>query len=121
MREMSGSGPFGVDVQMLWLGQPAQASPWPARLDSGPGQCSGSGAMRGGGFFSGAERSTLKGSSSVVVAVEDMIAKGTEKVLTERFCVKMHGRTVLLSTGLLYNGGQVGICKAAETGMQRLT
>lgn len=69
---MSESGPMGVEAQMLWLGQPAQASPWPARLDSGPGQCSGSGAMRVGWFFSGAERSTWIGSSTVVVVVEDI-------------------------------------------------
>ena len=72
MRGRSESGPMGVEAQMLWLGQPAQASPWPARLDSGPGQCSGSGAMREGWFFSGAERSTWIGSSTVVVVVEDI-------------------------------------------------
>lgn len=38
---MSGSGPFGADAQIDWLGQPAQASPLPADWDSGPGQCSG--------------------------------------------------------------------------------
>ncbi len=38
-------------------------SPFPARLDSGPGQCSGSGATSFGVFFSGAERSTWIGSS----------------------------------------------------------
>lgn len=48
---------------MDWLGQPAQASPFPARLDSGPGQCSGSGATSFGVFFRGAERSTWIGSS----------------------------------------------------------
>lgn len=41
MRGMSGSGPLGAVAQMIWLGQPAQAEPWPARVDSGPGQCSG--------------------------------------------------------------------------------
>ena len=40
MRGISGSGPFGADSQIVWLGHPAQASPLPARLDSGPGQCS---------------------------------------------------------------------------------
>ncbi len=81
IRGMSGSGPFGVEAQMLWLGQPAQASPWPASLDSGPGQCSGSGAMREGCVFSGAERSTWIGSSSVVVVVvvEDMIRRMYER------------------------------------------
>ena len=73
MRGMSGSGPLGVDAQILWLGQPAQASPCPASLDSGPGQCSGSGAMREGWFFSGAERSTWMGSSSIVVVAEDIV------------------------------------------------
>ena len=75
MKGMSGSGPFGVEAQMLWLGQPTQASPWPACLDSGPGQCSGSGAMREGWFFSGAEGSIFKGSSSVVIAMEDMVGQ----------------------------------------------
>ena len=42
IRGISGSGPLGVVAQMDWLGQPAQASLWPASLDSGPGQCSGS-------------------------------------------------------------------------------
>ena len=78
MKGMSGSGPLGVDAQILWLGQPAQASPWPASLDSGPGQCSGSGAMREGWVFSGAERSTWIGSSSIVVVAEDII-EGTYK------------------------------------------
>ena len=40
MKGMSGSGPLGAVAQMDWFGQPAQASPLPARLDSGPGQCS---------------------------------------------------------------------------------
>ena len=40
MRGRSGSGPFGVVAHIDWFGQPAQASPLPARLDSGPGQCS---------------------------------------------------------------------------------
>lgn len=40
MRGMSGSGPLGALAQMDWLGQPVQASLWPARFDSGPGQCS---------------------------------------------------------------------------------
>jgi hypothetical protein len=33
---------------MDWLGQPAQASACPAAWDSGPGQCSGSGALSAG-------------------------------------------------------------------------
>lgn len=37
---MSGSGPLGAVAQICWFGQPAQASPWPACSDSGPGQCS---------------------------------------------------------------------------------
>lgn len=40
MIEMSGSGPFGAEAHMAWLGQPAQAEDWPAVCDSGPGQCS---------------------------------------------------------------------------------
>ena len=55
---------------MDWFGQPAHASPWPARVDSGPGQCSGSGAMSEGWFFRGAERSIWMGSSTVAVMVE---------------------------------------------------
>ena len=73
MSGMSGSGPLGVEAQMDWFGQPAQASPWPARVDSGPGQCSGSGAMREGWFFGGAERSIWMGSSTVVVMVEGIL------------------------------------------------
>ena len=69
MRGMSGSGPLGVEAQMVWLGQLAQAEPAPARLDSGPGQCSGSGAMRGGWFLRGAERSIWMGGSMAVVVV----------------------------------------------------
>lgn len=63
MSGMSGSGPLEVVAHMDWLGQPAQASPFPARLDSGPGQCSGSGATNFGVFLRGAERSTWMGSS----------------------------------------------------------
>lgn len=76
MRGMSGSGPLGVEAQMDWFGQPAQALPWPARVDSGPGQCSGSGAMRGGVFFRGAERSTWIGGSSEGAIVEEGRRKG---------------------------------------------
>lgn len=77
---MSGSGPLGVEAQMVWLGQPAHASPWPASLDSGPGQCSGSGAMREGWVFSGAERSTWIGSSNMVVVAEDIFGGICERV-----------------------------------------
>jgi len=51
---MSGSGPLGAEAQISWLGQPAQASALPAASDSGPGQCSGSGALRIGADFKGA-------------------------------------------------------------------
>lgn len=87
MRAMSGSGPFGVEAQMIWLGQPAQASPWPASVDSGPGQCSGSGAIREGWFLSGAERSTWMGSSSVVEVMEDMIHRGRERRVVDEVCL----------------------------------
>ena len=40
MSGMSGSGPFGAEAQIFWLGQDWQASPEPALEDSGPGQCS---------------------------------------------------------------------------------
>lgn len=40
MRGISGSGPFGALAHICWFGQPAQASPFPACCDSGPGQCS---------------------------------------------------------------------------------
>ncbi len=80
MRGMSGSGPLGVEAQMLWLGQPVQAESLPARLEEGPGQCSGSGAMRGGGVLRGAERSIWMGDSVavvvVVVVVEGMMGFG---------------------------------------------
>lgn len=58
---ISGSGPLGVEAQMDWLGQPAQESDLPAWFDSGPGQCSGSGATRlVGAFLRGALRSTFE-------------------------------------------------------------
>jgi hypothetical protein len=59
MRGISGSGPFGAEAQMLWLGHPLHASPCPACSDSGPGQCSGSGATSSGAAFRGAERADL--------------------------------------------------------------
>ena len=40
IRGMSGSGPFGADAHIAWLGHPAQLSARPAFSDSGPGQCS---------------------------------------------------------------------------------
>lgn len=42
---ISGSGPLGAEAHISWFGQPAQESAFPALCDSGPGQCSGSGAM----------------------------------------------------------------------------
>jgi len=63
---MSGSGPLGAEAQMAWLGQPAQESACPAEADSGPGQCSGSGAINSGAFLRGLERTswTYSGRSS---------------------------------------------------------
>jgi len=46
MSGRSGSGPFGAEAQICWLGQPAQEAAVPACWDSGPGQCSGVGATR---------------------------------------------------------------------------
>jgi len=66
MRGISGSGPLGAEAHIAWLGQPAQESAFPAASDSGPGQCSGSGATRVGAVLRGAERtsSTRSGASS---------------------------------------------------------
>lgn len=44
MSGISGSGSLEADAQIAWLGHPAQDSALPAVSDSGPGQCSGSGA-----------------------------------------------------------------------------
>ena len=63
MRGTSGSGPLGVVAQIDWLGQPAQEEAWPAWVDSGPGQCSGSGATSFGIVLGGEERSICVGSS----------------------------------------------------------
>jgi hypothetical protein len=65
MAGMSGSDPFGADAQIAWLGQPAQESALPAVSDSGPGQCSGSGATSLGATLRGFRRisSTRSGSS----------------------------------------------------------
>jgi hypothetical protein len=38
MAARSGSAPFGAVAQAAWLGQPAQASAFPARSLSAPGQ-----------------------------------------------------------------------------------
>ncbi len=84
MRGMSGSGPLGVEAQMVWLGQLAQAELEPARLDEGPGQCSGSGAMRGGWVLRGAERSIWMGGSMAVVVV--VVVDGMMWLLVE-WCV----------------------------------
>lgn len=48
IRGMSGSGPLGAEAHIFWLGQPAHESAVPAVSDSGPGQCSGSGATKDG-------------------------------------------------------------------------
>lgn len=48
IKGMSGSGPLGAEAHICWLGQPAHESAAPACSDSGPGQCSGSGAMSSG-------------------------------------------------------------------------
>lgn len=65
MRGISGSGPLGAEAQIAWLGQPAQESALPAASDSGPGQCSGSGATSLGAALRGLERtsSTFSGAS----------------------------------------------------------
>lgn len=63
---MSGSGPLGAEAHICWLGQPAHESAVPAFSDSGPGQCSGSGATRWGFALRGLLRTswTDSGSSS---------------------------------------------------------
>lgn len=65
MIEISGSGPLGAEAHIAWLGQPAHESDFPADSDSGPGQCSGSGATSLGAALSGLERTswTCSGSS----------------------------------------------------------
>lgn len=52
---MSGSGPLGADAHIAWLGHPSQESAFPAASDSGPGQCSGSGATSLGAVLRGAD------------------------------------------------------------------
>lgn len=102
MMGMSGSGPFGAEAHMDWLGHPLQASPWPACSDSGPGQCSvvvsiliqdfvldvpGSGATRVGFSFNGASNAAsgaskygaMQGSKEV-----DSLGKSTVKQVVGR-------------------------------------
>lgn len=55
---MSGSGPLGAEAHIAWFGQPAQESAFPAVSDSGPGQCSGSGATSLGAVLRGLERTS---------------------------------------------------------------
>lgn len=64
MIAMSGSGPLGAEAHIAWLGQPAHESAFPAVLDSGPGQCSGSGATSFGAVLRGLERTSLTDSGS---------------------------------------------------------
>lgn len=56
MNGKAGSGCFvAPDAHISWLEQPAQASDFPARSDSVPGQCSGAsaGTERGSGTADG--------------------------------------------------------------------
>lgn len=66
MMGISGSGPLGAEAHIAWFGQPAHESAFPAASDSGPGQCSGSGATSFGAALRGLERtsSTRSGASS---------------------------------------------------------
>ena len=64
MVDMSGSGPFGADAHIAWFGHPAQESAFPAASDSGPGQCSGSGATSCGVAFRGLDRTSWTGSGA---------------------------------------------------------
>lgn len=64
MSAMSGSGPLGAEAQIAWLGQPAQESACPAVEDSGPGQCSGSGATSLGADLSGLDMTSWTDSGS---------------------------------------------------------
>lgn len=68
---MSGSGPFGADAHIAWLGQPAHAASCPAVCDSGPGQCSGSGATRAGADLRGALRAEVMSEAVVVGSSRD--------------------------------------------------
>ena len=91
---MSGSGPLGVEAQMDWLGQPAQAEPWPASVDSGPGQCSGSGATRLGWFLRGAERASSTGSRTVELILEEVGSGGVSHEMVyggKRYILKFEG------------------------------
>lgn len=77
---ISGSGPLGAEAQMAWLGQPAQESAFPAVSDSGPGQCSGSGATSLGAFLRWLERTscTESATSSEGAMMTNMLREETE-------------------------------------------
>lgn len=64
MAGRSGSGPFGVEAHIFWFGHPAHESAVPACSDSGPGQCSGSGATSSGFCFRGFARTSSTGSGA---------------------------------------------------------
>lgn len=61
---ISGSGPFGAEAHIAWFGHPAQESAFPAVSDSGPGQCSGSGATSLGAALRGLERTSCTDSGA---------------------------------------------------------
>jgi len=64
MAGISGSGPLGAEAHIAWFGQPAQESAFPAVSDSGPGQCSGSGATSLGADFRGLESTSCTSSGA---------------------------------------------------------
>jgi hypothetical protein len=64
MAGMSGSGPLGAEAHIAWFGQPAQESAFPAVSDSGPGQCSGSGATSLGALLRGLESTSCTSSGA---------------------------------------------------------
>jgi hypothetical protein len=74
MRGMSGSGPFGAEAHICWFGHPSQASALPAWSDSGPGQCSGSGAARVGATRRDAVRAEV--GDCVDLRVMDSVREG---------------------------------------------
>ena len=90
MAGISGSGPLGAEAHIAWFGQPAQESAFPAVSDSGPGQCSGSGATSFGALFRGLERTSCTSSGA---SREGAI-----------MCVGVNGRTV----DRWMNGGKLG-------------
>jgi len=97
MAGMSGSGPLGADAQMAWLGQPAQESAFPAASDSGPGQCSGSGATSLGADFKGLEITswTSSGASregAMVGGVMLWLMEMEEEIRAERMFTKQEVR-----------------------------